>query len=148
MWLAPAIIACDQGQHLAAGTGTADAPDQAHRGVDQRLQLEPRRQRRDEQQPGVGDQVRLIEDDVNVVQTVRYSRCHWKCLLAWLQRRRRTPSLSQLRRPFWWMRDRPQPASIGGSSAEWRRSGGCDGGGMDNPALHDDVGDLAHPVKH
>ena len=64
----------DQGQHLAAGTGTADAADQAHRGVDQRLQLEPCRQRRNKQQTSVGDQVRLIEDDVNAVETVRYSR--------------------------------------------------------------------------
>ena len=30
-------------------------------------------------------------------------------------RRRRTPSLSQLRRPFWWIRGTPQPRSIGGS---------------------------------
>ena len=56
-----------QRQHLAARTGTADPADQAHRGVDQRLQPEPLRQRRDQQQTGVGDQVRLIEDDVNAV---------------------------------------------------------------------------------
>ena len=56
-----------QGQHLAAGTGTADPPDQAHRCVDQRLQLEPRRQRGDQQQTGVGDQVRFIEDDIDAV---------------------------------------------------------------------------------
>ena len=72
----------DQRQHLAARASAADPADQAHRRVDQCLKPEPLRQRGDEQQTGVGDQVRLVEDEVDAVQTMGYSR-HWKCLLAW-----------------------------------------------------------------
>ena len=117
----------DQRQHLAPRTSTTDPTQQAHRRVDQRLQPEPLTQRGHEQQTGVGDQVRLIEDDLNAVNAVRYSR-HWKCLLAWLQRRRRTPSLSQLRRPFSWMRELPHAARIGGSRLKRRAGSGSTGG--------------------
>jgi hypothetical protein len=41
---------------------------------------EPLRQRRDQHQPGVGDQVRVVEGRVDPVDGLRYSR-HWKCLL-------------------------------------------------------------------
>ena len=57
-------------------------PIKAHRGVEQRFQSEPLRQRGDEQQTGVSDQVRVVEGDVDAVDAVRYSG-HWKCLLAW-----------------------------------------------------------------
>ena len=44
------------------------------RRVDQRFQTESFRKRRDEQQPDVRDEVRVIEGGVDPVERVRYSR--------------------------------------------------------------------------
>ena len=63
-----------QRQHLAPGPGTTDTAVEAHRGVDHRLQTKPFRQRRDQHQPGVRDQVRVIEGGVDPVERMRYSR--------------------------------------------------------------------------
>ena len=72
----------DQRQHLAARAGTTDRPTRRTVESINAFQPEPPGQRRDEQQAGVGDQVRLIEDDINAIETMRYSS-HWKCLLGW-----------------------------------------------------------------
>ena len=109
-----------QRQHLAARTGATDPADQPHRRVDQRLQPEPLRQRRDEQQPGVGDQVRVVEGR---------PRCgRSRAILASLEVPPglvdnddvETPSLSQLRRPFSWIREPPHTRPIGGSRLNHR----------------------------
>ena len=63
-----------EGQHLAPRAGATDLADEAHRRVDQRLQPEPLRERRDEQQPGIGDEIRVIEGRVDPVERMRYSR--------------------------------------------------------------------------
>lgn len=63
-----------QCQHFAAWAGTADTAIQSHCRIDQALQVEALRQRRDEQQPGVRDEVRVIEGRVDPVKRVRYSR--------------------------------------------------------------------------
>jgi hypothetical protein len=64
----------DQRQHLASRPGTTHASRQAHGVVDQRLQLETAGERRRHDQPGVGDQVVVIEGDLDPVQRLRYSR--------------------------------------------------------------------------
>ena len=63
---------CHQGEHLAARTGATNPVDQAHRLVDQRLQPETDHQRRRHDQPGVGDQRRIIEAGLDTVDRVRY----------------------------------------------------------------------------
>ena len=52
----------------------ADPTAKAHSRVDQLLQTEAFRQGRDEQQPGVRDEVRVIEGRVDPVERMRYSR--------------------------------------------------------------------------
>ena len=69
-----------QRQRLAPRSSAADAAGKSHGRVDHRFQIEALRQRRDQQQPRVRDQVRVIEGRVYPVQPLRYSR-HWKCLL-------------------------------------------------------------------
>ena len=69
-----------QREHLAARAGATDTAIEMNRRVDQRLETEPLRHRRDEQQPGVRDEVRVIEGRVDPIDRMRYSR-HWKCLL-------------------------------------------------------------------
>ena len=88
MWEAPAIIAWTNVNTLRPGRAPPTRPTRRTVESINDSKPEPLGQRRDEQQPGVGDQVRLIEDDLDAVDPMRYSR-HWKCLLAWLQRRRR-----------------------------------------------------------
>lgn len=73
-----------QRQHLAARRSATDTTVESHRRIDQRLEIEPLTQRRGQQQPGVGDEIAVVEGDVNAVQGLRYST-HWKCLLSWLQ---------------------------------------------------------------
>ena len=63
-----------QRQHLAPRPGAADPTVQAHGVVDQRLQPEPIGERRRQHQPGVGDQIVVVEDDLDAVQRLRYSR--------------------------------------------------------------------------
>ena len=69
-----------QRQHLAARACATNPADQTNRRVHQLLKTEALRQRRDQQQPGISDQVRVIKGRVDPVERVRYSR-HWKCLL-------------------------------------------------------------------
>lgn len=63
-----------QRQHLATRSCPANATDQLDGGVDQSLQAETLRQGRHQQQPGVGDQVRIIEGGVDAIDRLRYSR--------------------------------------------------------------------------
>ena len=63
-----------QRQHLAPRLGSADPTVQTNGVVDQRLQLEPTGERRRQDQPGVGDQVVVVEDDLDAIQRLRYSR--------------------------------------------------------------------------
>ena len=65
---------------VSDGVGATDPADQLDGRVDQAFQTEANDQRADQQQTGIGDQIRFIEDDVNPVDGMRYSR-HWKCLL-------------------------------------------------------------------
>ena len=69
-----------QRQHFATRACAADAAIEAHGRVDQRLQPQPLRQRRHQQQPRVRDQIRVIEGRIDPVKPMRYSR-HWKCPL-------------------------------------------------------------------
>jgi hypothetical protein len=62
-----------QRQHLAAQAGATDPTIETHRRVDQRLETEPFRQRRDQQQAGVGDHVRVVEGGFDPVEGMRYS---------------------------------------------------------------------------
>ena len=50
-----------QRQHLAPRAGTTDTTGERDHRVDHRFQTEPFRQRRSQQQTGVGDQIRVIE---------------------------------------------------------------------------------------
>jgi len=75
-----ANIACANVSTLRPGRGTTHPPVETHRRVDQLFQAKTLRQGRDQQQPGVSDQVRVIEGRVDPIERVRYSR-HWKCLL-------------------------------------------------------------------
>jgi hypothetical protein len=61
-----------QGEHLAAGKCTADAAGEPQRGVDEPLDAEPDDEGRDEQQPGVCHEVRLVECHLDPVETARY----------------------------------------------------------------------------
>jgi len=63
-----------QREHLATRRCATDQAIEAYRRVDQGFQTEALRQRRDEQQPGVRDQVRVIKDRVDPVDGLRYSR--------------------------------------------------------------------------
>jgi hypothetical protein len=62
-----------QGQDLAARQRATDPADQAHRGVHQALQVEPEDQGADQQQAGIGHQVRIVEAHRDPVHRVRYS---------------------------------------------------------------------------
>lgn len=62
-----------QGHHLAAGACPANSPDQAHLGVHEALKLDTNGHGRDQQQPCVGHQVRLVEAHPYAVDGVRYS---------------------------------------------------------------------------
>jgi len=70
----------DQRKHLAARPGPADPADQPHHVIDDRLQAEAHHQRRRQQQPGIGDQRRVIKGRTHPVDPVRYCT-HRKCLL-------------------------------------------------------------------
>ena len=70
----------DQGQHLATGPCTTDSSREIHGGVDQALETEASDQRRHQQQPGIGHQVRLVEGHADPVNPARYWH-HRKCLL-------------------------------------------------------------------
>jgi hypothetical protein len=63
-----------QRQHLAPRPRPANTTNQAHAVVDQRLEAETIGECRRQHQPGVGDQVVVVEDDLNAIQRVRYSR--------------------------------------------------------------------------
>ena len=76
----PAIIVCTNVNTLRPGRAPPTRPTRRTVRVDQRLQPEPLRQRRDQQQAGVGDQIRVVEGRLDAVDRVRYST-HWKCLL-------------------------------------------------------------------
>jgi len=65
----------DQGHHLATWAGATDPAEQLHRRVDDGFQTESMSERRDEQQPGVRHQIRIIEGDIDPVNRARYS-CH------------------------------------------------------------------------
>ena len=104
----------DQGEHLAARTGPADPADQPHHRVDHRFHPQPSRQRRRQQQPGIGDQVRVIEDGVDAVDPVRYSR-HWKCLPAWSTRRLQNTVIVPGQEAFLVDTRAPHTSPIGGS---------------------------------
>jgi len=62
-----------QRQHLPARAGPTDPAGQPDQAVDQPFQLQAEDQGADQDQPGVGDQVRIIEPHLNPVQPVRYS---------------------------------------------------------------------------
>ena len=64
----------DQRQHLPAWLGATDPADQTNRVIDQRPQVEPVSECRRHDQPGVGDQTVVVEDDLDTVQRLRYSR--------------------------------------------------------------------------
>ncbi len=63
----------DKGHHLAARACSAHPPGQLHLGVHQALQLESDGHRGDQQQPGVGHQVWLVEVHPDAVDGMRYS---------------------------------------------------------------------------
>jgi hypothetical protein len=67
MWDPPATIACTRRQHLAARQRAADTARQPHHRVHDPLQLEPRDQRPNEKQPGVGHQIRVVEVHLDAV---------------------------------------------------------------------------------
>jgi hypothetical protein len=64
----------NQDQHLAPRPSTTRAPDQAHGDVDHRFEPETISERGRQHQPGVGDQIVVVEDDLDAVQRLRYSR--------------------------------------------------------------------------
>ncbi len=104
----------DQRQDLAARTRAADPAPEPHRRVHQRLEAQPDHQRGRRDQTRVRNQRLVVEDHLNAIDPARYST-HRKCLLDWRQRRRKTPSSSQLRRHFPRIRELAQPLLIGGS---------------------------------
>jgi hypothetical protein len=59
-------------QHFATGQCTAHTAGQPQRRVDQRLEAETHDECRDEQQAGIGDEVRLVECHLDPVETARY----------------------------------------------------------------------------
>jgi hypothetical protein len=59
-----------QRQHLAARQRPADAARQPNHRVHDPLQLEPRHDRPDENQPGVGHQIRIVEVHLDAVDRV------------------------------------------------------------------------------
>ena len=61
-------------QHFAPRASTADTAVKADGRVDQRLQTQPLRQRRHQQQARVRDQIRVIKSRVDPVKPMRYSR--------------------------------------------------------------------------
>jgi hypothetical protein len=63
-----------QRQDLAPRKRPADPAAQAHGRVDQRLQTETDHQGGDQQQPGIGHQVRFVKGHHDPVDSVRYSR--------------------------------------------------------------------------
>jgi hypothetical protein len=69
----PARIECTNVNTLRPRTSPADAAVQANGVVDQRLQLEPIGECRRQDQPGVRDQVVVVEDGLDTVEGLRYS---------------------------------------------------------------------------
>ena len=63
----PATIACTSVNTLRPGRAPPTRPTRRTVGVDQRFQPEPIRQRRHQQQPGVGDQIRVVEGGLDAV---------------------------------------------------------------------------------
>jgi len=97
----------DHGEDLATRAGAADPADEAHRGVDERLEAEPGGEGGDEQQARVSDEGLVVEGHPHPVQPV-LDCAHRKCLLTQRTRRRKTPSSSLTRRHFPRIPD-PQP---------------------------------------
>jgi hypothetical protein len=64
-----------EAEHLATGERPADPAGESERRVDERLQSEADDEARDEQQAGVGDEVRIVECHLDPVETARYL-CH------------------------------------------------------------------------
>lgn len=62
-----------QGEDLAPRTGTADASAETDGGVHQPLETEAQHQRADEDEPGVGRQVGVVEAHRDAIDPVRYS---------------------------------------------------------------------------
>ena len=62
----------DQGEHLAPRQRAADTAAETNGGIDQAFEIEPGHQRRHQQQPGIGHQVRLVEGHANPVDPARY----------------------------------------------------------------------------
>ena len=73
MWLAPATMACTRVITLRPGRAPPTRPARLHLGVHQALQLEADGHGGDQQQPGVGHQVRVVEAHLDAVDGVRYS---------------------------------------------------------------------------
>ena len=88
-----------QRQDLAARTRTPNPARKPHRAIDQRLQRQSRRQRRDHQQASIGHQVRVVEGHLDPIDRARYST-HRKCLLELTTTTTSTPSSSQPGRHF------------------------------------------------
>jgi len=62
----------DQGEDLSSRQCTADAATETDGGIDQALEIEPGDQGGDQQQPGIGHQVGLVEGHANPVDPARY----------------------------------------------------------------------------
>ena len=71
MWVAPARIARDQGQHLSPRTSAADPATEAHQLVHQRLEPEAHHERRRHDQPGVGHERRIVEGHADALDRAR-----------------------------------------------------------------------------
>ena len=69
-----------QGEHLASGLEATPFGGDVHQGVDEGLEPEPLHHCGHQQQPGVGDQIVLVEGHRDPVDPARYW-LHWKCLL-------------------------------------------------------------------
>lgn len=60
-----------EGENLASRARPADAPGHANGAVDELLETQATHERRHEQQPGVSDQVRIVECYLDAVNSAR-----------------------------------------------------------------------------
>lgn len=70
-----------QAEDLPTGEEAATGRGDAHEGVHEILETKALHDRRHEQEPGVGDEVGLVEAHHDAVNPARYW-LHWKCLLS------------------------------------------------------------------
>ena len=63
-----------QRQHLPPCLSATDSAVETDCVIDQRLQIEPIGERRRHDQPGVRDQIVVVEDDLDTIKSLRYSR--------------------------------------------------------------------------